>query len=136
MKTQTKKTIEKNNQKTNICYKRQKQRFIIAFCIDKALFFWFFRLSLREATNVATWQSRRSRISLRWILHCVQNDNMGGAPTPDGIAFFLLSFRATPRNLGVSRISLRGFPCLRYSQQLCRRIETCGFRLLQRQLLH
>ena len=24
-----------------------------------------------------------SHISLRWILHYVQNDNMGGAPTPD-----------------------------------------------------
>ena len=45
-------------------------------------------------------------------LRSLRNDKRVGTPTPDGIAFFLLSFRATPRNLGVSRISLRRIPML------------------------
>ena len=40
-------------------------------------------------------------------LRSPRNDKRAGTPAPDVIAFFLLSFRATPRNLGVSRISLR-----------------------------
>ena len=40
-------------------------------------------------------------------LRSLRNDKRVGTPAPDVIAFFLLSFRATPRNLGVSRISLR-----------------------------
>ena len=40
-------------------------------------------------------------------LRSLRNDKRVGTPAPDVIAFFLLSFRAMPRNLGVSRISLR-----------------------------
>lgn len=110
MKTPTKRATTKNNQNTKICYKSQKQRFIIAFCIDKALFLWFSACHCEKQRMLR--RGNQGEAAFRYAgfprsLRSLRNDKRVGTPAPDVIAFFLLSFRATSRNLGASRTSLR-----------------------------